>query len=120
MGEGKSTGLIREVGKVSRSGPVRRSAGDHYTAAFQIQGAKMNIGIDMDDVLTDALSGVLKVNPKWDGTRWDGGLTEEEVIAHWAKVGEVYNFWANLKPLPSFDLYTEELLYQAHTEHDLY
>src|ERR1700722_5046616 len=80
----------------------------------------MNIGIDVDDVLTDALSGVMEVNPKWDGTRWDGGLTEEEVIAHWAKVGEVGNFWGNLKPLPTFDLETEELLYQAHFYHDLY
>lgn len=80
----------------------------------------MKIGIDMDDVLTDALSGVLKVNPKWDGTRWDGGLTVEECAVTWESVAKVHNFWARLKPLPNFDLETEELLYQAHTKYDVY
>jgi 5'(3')-deoxyribonucleotidase len=91
----------------------------------------MNIGIDVDDVLCNfqerfvVLLNSLYDRPPLDTAPvdWDWSncqMSKEEMSNAWLKATEVHNLWASLKPLPNFDLETEELLYQAHTKHDVY
>jgi hypothetical protein len=80
----------------------------------------MKIGIDMDDVVTNALIAVQKVEPRWDVTDWNGGMEPAECAEVWKKVAEQPNFWALLDPLPSFDAETRGLLLDTHYAHDVW
>ena len=80
----------------------------------------MRIGIDMDSVVTDTLSAVQKVNPKWSGESWDGGCTPADYNATWEAVGKVENFWSTLDPMPTCDAMTITLLKLAIQYHDVW
>jgi 5'(3')-deoxyribonucleotidase len=80
----------------------------------------MHIGIDMDSVVTDTLSAVQKINPKWSGETWDGGCTPAEYAATWEAAGRVRNFWAHLEPLPEFDAEAVRLLQETNIKHDVF
>lgn len=80
----------------------------------------MRIGIDMDSVITDTLSAVQKLNPKWSGESWDGGCTPAEYVATWDLVAKTENFWYNVSPLPCMDLEAFHLLRDLCARHDVF
>lgn len=80
----------------------------------------MKIGIDMDSVITDTLAAVQNLNPAWSGVNWNGGCNPAEYEATWEKVKKVDNFWADLKPLSSFDSESIALLRKLLMLHDVF
>ena len=91
----------------------------------------MKIGIDMDDVCADFQSSYVELLNKLYGRPpigtapidWEGSnlmLSAEETKQSWLEVAKVHNFWAKLKPLPSFDVETVELLMETHVRHDVW
>ncbi len=91
----------------------------------------MVIGIDCDDVCCDFQSSYVRLLNFMFGRPpigtapidWSGSnlqLTNEETKQSWAEVAKVPNFWADLKPLPSFDNETIVLLKRLIMRHDVY
>ena len=91
----------------------------------------MRIGIDCDDVCCDFQSSYVELLNKLYGRPpigtapidWEGSnlmLSAEETKQSWLEVAKVRNFWAKLKPLPSFDVETVELLMETHVRHDVW
>jgi 5'(3')-deoxyribonucleotidase len=91
----------------------------------------MVIGIDCDDVCCDFQSSYVRLlnflfgRPPigtapidWSGSNLQ--LTNEETKQSWTAVAKVPNFWADLKPLPSFDDETTVLLKRLTLQHDVY
>ena len=91
----------------------------------------MRIGIDCDDICCDFQSSYMELLNKLYGRPpigtapidWEGSnlmLSAEETKQSWLEVAKIPNFWAKLKPLPSFDYETIMLLRELIYRHDVF
>ena len=91
----------------------------------------MNIGIDMDDVLSnfqkrevEIMHGMYGRPPlgtipiDWDGTNLQ--MSREEYKAFWAEAADTHSLWLDLEPVPAFDDEAIKLLGKLDHKHDLF